>query len=105
MVCKHSESNGSDVLLTNSCCTFLVSALHVLLSLYWMFNVQAAAVPYEFDLGAVEKRSVDKRRKNKDDDILVKVTGYEMLRDANLNPDLVTPIGKSYPFICSYLFL
>lgn len=70
-----------------------------------MFNVQAAAVPYEFDLGAVEKRSVDKRRKTKDDDILVKVTGYEMLRDANLNPDLVTPIGKSYPFICSYLFL
>lgn len=69
-----------------------------------MFNIQAADAPYEFDLGAVEKRSVDKR-KNKDDNILVKLTGYEMLRDANLNPDLVTPIGKSYPFICSYLFL
>lgn len=84
----------------------MVSTFHIIVSLYWMFNVQATDIPEcEFDLRADEEITAENKEKNRDGDIPVEFTCYEMLMDANPNPDLVKPIGKDCPFVCSYLFL
>lgn len=66
-------------------------------SLYWIFHVQATldAPEYESSLQAEEKVTAEYKHKNKDDDIQVKLTHFEMLMDVNPNSDLATPIGKN----------
>lgn len=71
-----------------------------------MFHVQATldAPEYESSLQAEEKVTAEDKHKNKDDDIQVKLTHYEMLMDVNPNSDLATPIGKNLQLYVYFFF-